>query len=159
MARYLIYLGAVACLVAGGCGEDSGTGPAKPQVDSGTDASQREDASSEDADAEEQLVLADVEVTVQFEGMAEDASLVVAAFPTRPVQGPPVARRRVEEPSYPQTVTLQSLEAGGGPYHILVIIDRPPPVTTIAGDEDTTTWADPIQIEDAETRELELTVE
>lgn len=67
-----------------------------------------------------ELVLADIEVTINYEGDAV-GPLVVAALTEFPPMGPPVASVREDNPTFPWTGTLSNLEPGE--YFVLALID------------------------------------
>lgn len=79
------------------------------------------------------LVLADIEVTVTYEGMAT-GTLSVVALTEFPPMGPPVAVASEMMPTFPYAATLNDLEVGE--YIIFAVLDVGNDNPTIPGPED-----------------------
>ena len=78
-------------------------------------------------------MLADVDVTVNYDGALE-GRLIVAALKMYPPEGPPLATIGEDEPTFPWSGTLVALEPGE--YIIFAMIDVGNDSPTMPGDED-----------------------
>lgn len=86
-----------------------------------------------------ELVLADVEVTVTYDGTETMGNLNVVALTEFPPMGPPLATASQMDPTFPFTGTLMALEPGE--YIIFAVFDVGEENPTIPGPEDPTGMA------------------
>ena len=115
-----------------------------------------EEPTAEPEDPFADLVLVNVETTVYYDGLYSGA-LQVGIFKTYPATGGPVAFKRIEEPVFPQQVTLKNVEAGT--WFVVAQIDQLPESPTLPGPEDPQGGSEPVVIEfadDAPSAELTI---
>lgn len=113
---------------------DASTGDPSTGDDPSTSAAGDTTTGPDDTTGE--LVLGDIEVTVNYEGVETMGNLNVVAITEFPPMGPPLATASEMDPSFPFTATLVGLEAGE--YIIFAVLDVGEPNPTIPGPEDPT---------------------
>ncbi len=142
------------CAAALGCGADetANTAPiantdTSSQPDGQTAATDAPSPEPELPDPFAELVLVDVQATVHYEG-AFTGPLQVGVFKTYPATGGPVAFKRIDEPIFPQTLTLKNVEKGT--WYVVARVDQAPDSPTLPGPEDPQGSSEAIVIESAD---------
>jgi hypothetical protein len=85
-----------------------------------------------------------IEATVTYAGAAKGA-LVVAAFPSIPPMGAPVAFAQEATPAFPTMLTLEMLEPTSTVY-VLALLDVAPASPQQPGPEDRTVWSSAVDV-------------
>jgi hypothetical protein len=123
------YLGAVCALSMafwlGACGGDDGgsggaAGSSSSTTSTGTGGAGGGGEGGAGGQGGSQVVLGDIDVTVQYAG-AQTGTLSIAAFKQFPPAGPPLAFSQDKMPKFPAMATLKGLEPGD--YYVVAILD------------------------------------
>lgn len=98
-----------------------------------TSTTMGEEGTTAAEDSTGELILADIEVMVTYEGM-ETGLLNVVALTSWPPAGPPVAAASEMDPAFPWSGTLNDLEAGE--WYVAAVLDVGADNPTVPGPED-----------------------
>ena len=85
-----------------------------------------------------------VEATVAYSGSAQ-GTLVVAAFPSIPPMGAPMAFAQASAPEFPATLVLDTVEREQVVY-VLALLDVSPASPQQPGPEDRTSWSPAVTV-------------
>jgi hypothetical protein len=86
-----------------------------------------------------------IEASVAYSGTAA-GTLVVAAFPSIPPQGPPVAFAQKSAAKFPAMLVLEAVEPGATVY-VLAMLDVVPASPQQPGPEDRTAWSEAVVVD------------
>jgi hypothetical protein len=85
-----------------------------------------------------------IEASVAYTGTA-DGALVVAAFPSIPPQGAPLAFAQKSAAEFPAMLVLEAIEPGARVY-VLAMLDVAPASPQQPGPEDRTAWSEAVVV-------------
>ena len=97
-----------------------------------------------------------IEATVTYTGNAE-GTLVVAAFPSMPPMGAPMAFAQKSAPMFPATLVLEAVQPSARLY-VLAMLDVSPASPQQPGPEDRTVWSPAVTVAAEGATTLELTI-
>ena len=98
-----------------------------------------------------------IEATVRYTGTAQ-GSLVVAAFPSIPPMGAPMAFAQNPSPTFPAMVTLGDTLEPSSTVYVLALLDVPPASPQQPGPEDRTVWSNALTLTTEGAVSVELTL-
>jgi hypothetical protein len=97
-----------------------------------------------------------IEATVAYSGSAQ-GTLVVAAFPSMPPMGAPMAFAQKSAPMFPAKLVLEAVQPSAKLY-VLAMLDVTPASPQQPGPEDRTAWSPAVTVEAEGATTIDLTI-
>ena len=140
----------VSLLALAACGDSDDPAPDAPAVDApAVDAAPAIDAAIDASTA------ARVAATVRYTGSAQ-GTLILATFPSMPPMGPPAGFAQRANPTFPEMLAIEDLQAG--PAYVFAMLDVAPASPQMPGPEDRTVWSQQLTLAVGQTTDVELTL-